>query len=136
MLPNHRVVHVEFFIYLFLIDLLYFIWIPRITPICFFCRKSTNNLLILWICFGSNTILNLLIISHFARKINKHITKSIRQTISTGMSKYLNDIIWKETIDKLQYVGQCCGVKSYVDWHETEWLTKYHVDVRSETIKQ
>lgn len=52
------------------------------------------------------------------------------------MSQYLSDLKWKETIDKLQYNNQCCGVKDFVDWHEIEWLTKYQVDVKSETAKQ
>lgn len=52
------------------------------------------------------------------------------------MSQYLNDLKWKQTIDKLQYNNECCGVKDFTDWHETEWLTKYQVDVKSDTVKQ
>ncbi|KAJ8946890.1 hypothetical protein NQ318_008246 [Aromia moschata] len=52
------------------------------------------------------------------------------------MTHYLRDQTWKETIDKLQYDNECCGISSYENWHEIEWLNKYHVDVDSDTVKQ
>ncbi|CAH1115182.1 unnamed protein product [Psylliodes chrysocephalus] len=99
-------------------------------------RKSTSNLFILWTTMGTNTIIQLLILSHFARKMNKYISRSIKQSITNGMNQYLQDITWKEVIDKIQYNNECCGLASYEDWHEIKWLTKYHVDVKSETIKE
>ncbi|KAG5872330.1 hypothetical protein JTB14_023598 [Gonioctena quinquepunctata] len=99
-------------------------------------KKSTSNTFLLWTCLGMNTILNLLIVSHYARKINKQLARSIKQSITTGMSHYLREPIWKDTIDKLQYTNECCGIESYEDWHKMKWLTKYHVDVKSETIKR
>ncbi|KAJ8917851.1 hypothetical protein NQ315_010764 [Exocentrus adspersus] len=98
-------------------------------------KKSTNNLLLLWYCVGTNTVVILIVISHFARKSGKQIVKSMRNSIATGMTHYLTDPSWKEIIDKLQYSNQCCGIDSYQNWHDTTWLTKYHVDVDSETIK-
>nr|XP_023028857.1 peripherin-2 [Leptinotarsa decemlineata] len=117
-----------------------FHWIVGI-KICEKCfrqahKKSTSNLFLLWSCLGTNTVLNLLIVSHFARKMNKQLSRSIKQSIVTGMSQYLRENIWKETIDTLQYKNECCGIDSYEDWHEMKWLTKYHVDVKSETVKQ
>ncbi|CAG9818996.1 unnamed protein product [Phaedon cochleariae] len=117
-----------------------FHWIVGIN-ICNKCfkqahKKSTSNLFLLWSCLGTNTVLNLLIVSHFSRKINKHIARSIKQSISMGMSNYLQESMWKETIDKLQYSSHCCGIDSYEDWHKIKWLSKYHVDVKSTAVKE
>ncbi|CAG9862068.1 unnamed protein product [Phyllotreta striolata] len=99
-------------------------------------RKSTGNLFVLWTTMGTNTIIQLLVLSHFARKMNKYIARSLKQSLANGMNQYLQDITWKEMIDKLQYANECCGSASYEDWHETKWLTKYHVDLKSDIIKQ
>ncbi|XP_018578044.1 peripherin-2-like [Anoplophora glabripennis] len=98
-------------------------------------KKSTSNLLLLWNCAGTNTVVILIVISHFARKSSKQIIKSMRNSIGTGIIHYLTDQSWKEIIDKLQYSNECCGIDSYENWHETTWLTKYHVDVDSESVK-
>lgn len=59
----------------------------------------------------------------------------MRNSIASGMIHYLSDPSWKEIIDHLQVDNKCCGVDSYENWHETDWLTKYHVDIDSETVK-
>ncbi|XP_057652761.1 peripherin-2-like [Diorhabda carinulata] len=99
-------------------------------------RKTTSSLFLLWSCLGTGTILQLLILSHFARKMNKYISRSIKQSIITGMNQYLQDLSWKEVIDKLQYSHECCGLISFQDWHDEKWLTKYHIDTKSTVIKQ
>ncbi|XP_050498757.1 RDS/peripherin-like protein xRDS35 [Diabrotica virgifera virgifera] len=99
-------------------------------------RKSTSSIFLSWTCLGTGTIIQLLITAHFARKLNKYLYRSIKQSIATGMGQYLQDVAWKENMDKLQYNNECCGMISFDDWHNTKWLTKYHVDVTSKMIKQ
>ncbi|KAJ8975451.1 hypothetical protein NQ317_000700 [Molorchus minor] len=99
-------------------------------------KKSTSDLLLLWYCAGTNTVIILLIISHFARRNGKHIIKSMKNSITTGITNYLRDASWKETIDRLQYNNECCGISSHENWHEMDWISRYQVDVNSETVKQ
>lgn len=60
----------------------------------------------------------------------------MRNSIARGMIHYLSDSSWKEIIDRLQFNNECCGIDSYENWYETAWLTKYHVDVASESVKK
>nr|CAH7722043.1 unnamed protein product [Callosobruchus chinensis] len=109
--------------------------------VCYKCvrqayKKSTKNLLFLWSCIGANMTLNLVIICHYLRKLKNHIAKSIKQSFMIGMGHYLKDVTWKETIDRLQYDNECCGIFSFQDWEEKAWLTRYHVNVECDTIKE
>ncbi|KAL3269978.1 hypothetical protein HHI36_009033 [Cryptolaemus montrouzieri] len=99
-------------------------------------KKSTSGLLLLWTCAGGNILLNFVIICSILRKVSKHIVRSMKHSLQHGMRNYLKEISWKETIDRLQYQLECCGITGYQDWYDLEWLTKYQYDVRSDAIKK
>ncbi|KAK9876900.1 hypothetical protein WA026_015936 [Henosepilachna vigintioctopunctata] len=109
--------------------------------ICYKClnqpqKKSTSGLLLLWTCAGGNILLNFIIICSILRKESKHIVRSMKHSLQHGMRNYLKEVSWKETIDRLQYQLECCGISGYQDWYELEWLTKYHYDVDSDAVKK
>lgn len=99
-------------------------------------KKSTPNIFILWTCAGANIIINFIIISVSLKKISKHIIKSMKHSLHYGIQNYLCDASWKKTIDKLQYELECCGIDSYEDWYEIEWLNKYQYDKTSDVISK
>lgn len=99
-------------------------------------KKSTSGLLLLWTCAGGNILLNLMILCSILRKVSKYIIRSMKHSLQHGMRNYLKDTVWKETIDKLQYQLECCGISGYQDWYDLEWLTKYHYNANSDVIKK
>ncbi|XP_044754210.1 peripherin-2 [Coccinella septempunctata] len=99
-------------------------------------KKSTSGLLLLWTCAGGNILLNFVIICSILRKVSKHIVRSMKHSLQHGMRNYLKEPSWKETIDRLQYQLECCGISGYQDWYDLEWLTKYHYNVNSDVIKK
>lgn len=99
-------------------------------------KKSTRSLLFLWSCAGTNTVLNLIIIASISKKVNKHMTKSFRNSLTLGMEHYLTDTKWKVIIDKIQLAEQCCGVNSYEDWYKISWLTKYQVNAKAALVQR
>ncbi|CAH0554689.1 unnamed protein product [Brassicogethes aeneus] len=99
-------------------------------------KKSTRNLLLIWCCTGSNTIINLIIIASLTKKLNKQIGRSMKNSLQSSMRNYLRDESVKMSMDELQYYEKCCGIYSYEDWHELSWLSKYEIDVNSEGFKR
>ncbi|XP_050310113.1 photoreceptor outer segment membrane glycoprotein 2 [Anthonomus grandis grandis] len=99
-------------------------------------KKSTRSILLLWYCAGTNTVITLIIIAHLSKKANRHIVKSMKNSIQAGMKNYLTDTEAKELIDKIQYEMQCCGYDTYKDWYDVEWLNDKVINVSSSRIEE
>ncbi|KAL1494576.1 hypothetical protein ABEB36_010152 [Hypothenemus hampei] len=99
-------------------------------------KKSTKSLLLLWYCAGTNTVITLLIIANLSKKANKHIAKSMKNSIQGGMKTYLSDLESKELVDKIQYQLECCGFNSYKDWYNIEWLNSNIVNIKSPSVNE
>ncbi|XP_030763899.1 photoreceptor outer segment membrane glycoprotein 2 isoform X2 [Sitophilus oryzae] len=109
--------------------------------ICYKCfnqahKKSTRSLLLLWYCAGTNTVIMLIIIANMSRKVNKHIVKSMKNSIQSGMKSYLTDLDSKETIDTIQYRLECCGDESYKDWQSIEWMDDTMINTKSKEVEE
>uniref|UniRef100_A0AAR5PPU1 Tetraspanin n=2 Tax=Dendroctonus ponderosae TaxID=77166 RepID=A0AAR5PPU1_DENPD len=99
-------------------------------------KKSTKSLLLVWYCAGTNAVITLLIIANMSRKANKHIIKSMKNSIQGGMKTYLSDFESKETIDRIQYELECCGFESYKDWYEVEWIDGTIINAKSPLVEE
>ncbi|XP_066248023.1 photoreceptor outer segment membrane glycoprotein 2-like [Euwallacea similis] len=99
-------------------------------------KKSTNNLLLLWYCAGTNTVITLIIIANFSTKANKHIAKSMKNSIQGDMKLYFSDPESKETIDRIQYGFECCGYESYKDWYDVEWLNSDIINTKASLVQE
>ncbi|CAG9763271.1 unnamed protein product [Ceutorhynchus assimilis] len=99
-------------------------------------KKSTRSLLLLWYCAGTNMIVTLLIITSMSRKANKHIIKSMKNSLQGGMESYLSDSESKETIDKIQYNLECCGYESYKDWYRIEWMNDKIIENKARQVEE
>ncbi|KAF7285860.1 photoreceptor outer segment membrane glycoprotein 2-like [Rhynchophorus ferrugineus] len=99
-------------------------------------KKSTRSLLLLWYFAGTNTVIMLIIIANLSKKTNRHIEKSMKNSIQSGMKNYLYDMDIKETIDTIQYNLECCGYDSYKDWHQIEWMDKTIINSGSKQVDE
>ncbi|KAH0811421.1 hypothetical protein GEV33_011373 [Tenebrio molitor] len=99
-------------------------------------KKSTRSLVFAWICVSFYIMAYLIILARLTKKVYKHVIRAMGHSFYIGMSKYLKDEVWKVSIDRIQYDLQCCGAHTYKEWHEVAWLDKYHVNVKSESVKQ
>lgn len=104
--------------------------------IIIFFRKSTRNLLFAWTCICFYIILYLILLAGLTRKVYRHIIRSMKHSLNIGMGHYLQNDMWKLTIDRLQFDLQCCGIEIFTEWHEIPWLDKYHVNANSDIVKQ
>lgn len=71
-----------------------------------------------------------------SKKINRHILKSLRNSLENGMQHYLTQSKWKFIIDKTQLTQQCCGIHNYQDWYSISWLNKYQVDAKASLVQR